>query len=89
MPTAFLAAQTPLTVHTRELMRGITIKGFSNFRSQTVQNPKQLEKALQDISAIIHMPYFKTKTGQKFTMEQIDQALSYVSGNGAKPVLSL
>ena len=68
-------------------MKGITIRGFGNFRTQTVQDPQNLETALKDISAIIHMPQFKTKAGDSFKLEDIHNALSYSSIDGAKAVL--
>ncbi len=75
----YLGGKTPLTIHTSILMRGITIKGFGNFRTRTVQDPQRLEQALQDISSIIDMPHFKTKTGKKFTLEEINDALLFSS----------
>jgi NADPH:quinone reductase-like Zn-dependent oxidoreductase len=83
----YLGGKTPLTIHTSILMKGITIKGFGNFKSKTVQNPQLLEKALSDISAIIEMPHFKTKAGKKFKFEDIDEALCYSSTTGEKAVL--
>jgi NADPH2:quinone reductase len=83
----YLGGPTPLTIHTSMLMRGITIKGFSNFRSQTVQNRALLEQAMKDISSFIHLPHFKTKAGQKFKLEDIKSALAYSSGDGSKAVL--
>lgn len=83
----YLGGKTPLTIHTSVLMRGITIKGFGNFRTKTVQNPKNLEEALKAISEIIHMPHFKTKTGKKFKLEEINDALLFSSKDGAKAVL--
>lgn len=83
----FLGGQPPLIVHTSALIRGITIKGFSNFRSGTVLNLTQLEKAMKSISEIIHMPHFKTKQGREFTPEQIEEALAFSSEDGTKAIL--
>ena len=83
----YLGGKTPLSIHTSMLMRGITLKGFGNFRTKTVQDPQRLEKALEDISDIIHMPPFKTKTGKGFKLEEINDALQYAPGNGSKAVL--
>lgn len=85
----FLDAQTPFRFTTPVLMRGITIKGFSNFRTATVQDPLQLEQALEAISGIIHMPHFKTKTGRKFGYDKAGAALAYVPAGGEKAVLVL
>lgn len=83
----FLGGATPLTVHTSALIRGITIKGFSNFRSGTVLNLSELEKAMKDISEIIHMPHFKTKRGPGFKLEDIVDALAFSAEDGAKAIL--
>ncbi|PJJ08154.1 NADPH:quinone reductase-like Zn-dependent oxidoreductase [Flavobacterium sp. 1] len=83
----YLGGKTPLTLHTSLLMKGITIKGFGNFRTKTVQNTELLEKALIDISEIIGMPHFKTKVGKKFRFEDINDALVYSSTAGGKAVL--
>lgn len=84
----YLGGQVPLTIHTSILMlKGIIVKGFGNFKTKTVENPQNLEKALKKISKIIHMPHFKTKTGKKFKLEEINEALQFISSNGSKAVL--
>jgi NADPH:quinone reductase len=83
----YLGGTTPLTIHTSILMKGITIRGFGNFGTKTVQDQQLLEKALKDISEIINMPHFKTKTGNNFKLDDIDDALKYSSINGGKAVL--
>ncbi len=85
----FLGDNTPLSFHTSLLMKGITIKGFNNFRTETVQDSAQLEQALDEISKIIHMQHFKTKTGKKFKLEQIKEALSSPTEGGGKTVLQI
>ena len=83
----YLGGKTPLTIHTSAFMRGITIKGFGNFRSETVQNPEKLDEALADISNILYMPHFKTKVGKGFTLDEINEALAFSSTGGGKAVL--
>lgn len=83
----YLGGSTPLTIHTRALMRGLVIKRFSNFKTATVQQPQQLAQALQDIRAIIHLPHFATKTGRRFNFEEIAEALQYSAESGGKAVL--
>jgi len=78
----FLDGQTPFSFSTKLLMKGITIKGFSNFRTQTILGAKNLESALNDISSIIHMPHFKTKLGKKFNFEEANEALAFSSTEG-------
>jgi NADPH:quinone reductase len=85
----FLDKETPFSFHTTTLMRGITIKGFSNFRTVTVQNPVNLENALQDISSFIHEPYFKTKVVKLFDLSQANEALKFSSASGGKAVFML
>lgn len=83
----FLGGKTPLSIHTSILMSGLTIKGFSNFRSKTVQNTTLLDKALEDNAEFIEMPHFKTKSGSHFSFEQIEDALAYNVSEGKKAIL--
>ncbi|KAL0487327.1 mitochondrial enoyl-[acyl-carrier protein] reductase [Acrasis kona] len=83
----FLGGQVPLTIHTSVLMKGIILKGFSNFFSSTVLNQEELSKALKDIEAIIHLPHFRTRVGAKFNPEDIKKALEYKGVDLARPVL--
>jgi NADPH:quinone reductase-like Zn-dependent oxidoreductase len=83
----FLGGPAPVSFHTGMLTKGITIKGFSNFKTETVQAPQQLAEALDEISRQIHLPFFKFKASQRFSLEEIDEALAYVSSDGSKAVL--
>lgn len=83
----FLGGATPVSFHTGLLTKGIAIKGFSNFKTETVQDHQQLAGALNDISRVIHQPFFKFDAGKRFRLEEIDEALSFVSSNGSKAVL--
>ncbi len=85
----FIDKETPFSFHTTTLMRGITIKGFSNYRTATVQDPVQLEAAFQDISAIIDQPFFRTKTGGRFSFENVKEAIAFSSPGGGKAVLNI
>lgn len=85
----FIDKETAFSFHTTTLMRGITIKGFSNYRTATVQDPVQLEAAFQDISAIIHQPFFRTKTGGRFSFEEVNDAIGFSSPGGGKAVLNI
>ncbi len=84
----YLGDHIPLTVHLRTLTaKGLTIKPFSNFRTKTVQDPVNLEKALNEISRFIHQPHFKTRIGKKFTWEEFQEALLFSSKEGKKAIL--
>jgi NADPH2:quinone reductase len=83
----YLGDSTPLTIHTRALMRGLTIKPFSNFKTATVQDSHQLAQALAAIRKIIHMPHFTTKIGREFKLEEITEALQFVAADGGKAIL--
>ncbi len=85
----FLDKETPFCFHTTTLMRGVTIKGFSNFRTATVQDPANLEKAFQDISSIIDKTYFQTKIGKKFSLDEANEALKFSSSFGGKAVFMI
>jgi NADPH:quinone reductase-like Zn-dependent oxidoreductase len=84
----YLGDNIPLTVHLRTLAaKGLIIRPFANFRTKTVQNPVNLEKAINEISRFIHQPHFKTRIGKKFTLEEIQEALSFSSKEGKKAIL--
>ena len=63
-------------------MRGVTIKGFSNFRTETVQHKGKLAAALNDISQVIDNQHFKTKIGRKFNFKDAAEAIAYSSPEG-------
>ncbi len=83
----FLGEPEPFSIHTRALMRGITLQGFSNFKSKTVSDPDLLEQAFGELAKMIHMPHFKTIVGKEFSFEQINEALLYKGKAGEKAVL--
>jgi NADPH2:quinone reductase len=85
----FLGGPVPVSFHTGLLTKGIAIKGFSNFKTETVQDPQQLAQALEAISRVIHLPYFKFNAGKKFGLEEIEAALSYAAADGTKAVLAI
>ncbi len=83
-----LGGDQPLCIHNSMLlMNDLTITGFGNFTSKTVQDPEKLGEALKDLSEIINMPYFKTKVGKIFKLEEINEALQFSSDSGGKAVL--
>ena len=84
----YIGDAAPFTFHTSTLaLKNIIIRPFSNFNTETVKNPENLEKALKQIEELIHMPHFKTKTGKRFRLEEINDALTYIGTNGKKAVL--
>lgn len=84
----YLGDSEPLTVPMSLLgVRNLTLKPFLNIFSETVRNPDLLAKALEDIAMVIHLPHFKTKLGERFTFEAINDALQYKGANGQKAVL--
>jgi NADPH2:quinone reductase len=84
----YIGDSNPFTFHTSTLaLKNIVIRPFANLNTETVKNPEKLEKALKDIGELIHMPHFKTKTGKRFRLEEINDALIYSGDNGKKAVL--
>lgn len=83
----YLGDDTPLTIHTRALMRGLTIKRFSNSKTATVQQPDQLATALRAIQEIMHLPHFATKIGRTFKLTEIQEALQFRTEGRGKAVL--
>ena len=84
----YIGDAVPFTFHTSTLaLKNITIRPFSNFNTETVKDPNNLEKAVKEIGELLHLPHFKTKIGKKFRLEEINDALAYSGGNGKKAVL--
>lgn len=85
----YIGDAVPLTFHTSMLaVKNISIKPFSNLKTETVSSPENLEQALKDISELIDRPHFKTKIGKWFKLEDINDALLYKAEGGGKAVLS-
>lgn len=83
----YLGDQVPLTVNMSTLsLKNLVIKPFANIKTDTVQNPEKLEKALKEIAGFIHMPHFITKIGKRFRLEEIDEALLFKTVNGKKAI---
>lgn len=84
----YIGDAEPLTVAMSTLaVKFITIRPFSNFMTETVKDPIQLENALEAIRKIIHQDHFKTRLGQRFTLQEINDAIAYKGEGGEKPVL--
>lgn len=84
----YVVDTVPFIFYTSTLaLKNIVIRPFSNLHTETVKNPQNLEKALKEISGLLHLPHFKTKTGKRFRLEEIEDALAYDGDNGKKPVL--
>jgi len=84
----YIGDAVPFAFHTSTLaLKNIIIRPFSNFNTETVKNPENLAKAVKEISGLLHLPHFKTKTGKRFRLEEIEDALTYNGGNGKKAVL--
>lgn len=84
----YLGAQTPVTFHAAVLMRGLTIRSFSNFKTATVQDPQLLEQALEDLESMIGKPHFATKAGRTFSLDQIEEAIAFAATGKGKAVLT-
>ncbi|WP_159445132.1 zinc-binding dehydrogenase [Filimonas lacunae] len=83
----YLGGGEPLNFHTRVLMKGITLKGFSNFRTATVKEPLLLEQALSELGKIIGNPHFATKAGMQFRFSQIEEAFAFATSGKGKAIL--
>ncbi|MEO8947184.1 MAG: zinc-binding dehydrogenase [Mucilaginibacter sp.] len=84
----YIGDSVPFNFHTSMLaVKNIIIKPFANTSTETVKDPDKLAEALKEIGKLIHQPHFKTKIGQRFKLEEINEAISYVSVNGRKAVL--
>ena len=85
-----LAGPGPMTVPLNLLMaKDLTVKSFSNFRSATVRDPKQMEEALTEISKLLHTPSFQAEKAKEFGIDEIDAALAFTGTGHGKAVLML
>jgi NADPH:quinone reductase len=85
----YLDTKNPLSFSSSVLMRGISLQSFSNFKTETVQNKQQLAIALDEISQVLHMPHFATKIGKIFSLDDVEQALSYTAEDGGKAIFKV
>ncbi|MGF7043006.1 zinc-binding dehydrogenase [Mucilaginibacter lappiensis] len=84
----FICDSVPFSFHTSLLaVKNVSIRPFANTSTETVKNSNKLAEALKEIGQLIHQPHFKTKIGERFKLEEINEAISYVSENGGKAVL--
>jgi len=84
----FLAGTAPMSVPSAVfMMKNLVMKRFSNFNSATVKDVKRLAEALTYIQGVIADPLFRTKIGETFRLEQIQEAMAYESTPGAKAIL--
>jgi NADPH:quinone reductase len=78
----------PLQLPTTLLLtKTLTLRGFSNFASPTVQDPKRLDDALRHIGELLALPHARTSLGRTYPFEQIDDAMAAVGKGEGKPVL--
>lgn len=83
----FLGASAPLTISSRLIMaKNLILKRFSNFASPTVSDPAKLEVAIHSLEAVIGHSLFRTRAGETFTLDQIEEAMAYEVAPGAKAV---
>jgi NADPH:quinone reductase len=73
----FMAGGGPIAIASPLLVaKNLVIRGFSNFATPTVKDSARLAEALTAITAIADHPAFKTKLGQQFRLDQIDEAMA-------------
>lgn len=84
-----LGGATPVAIPSLLFMsRNLTIRRFSNFESPTVKKRENLVRALEALEDAIDDPLFRTRIGNIFRPDQIEQAMAYESAEGTKAVLA-
>jgi NADPH2:quinone reductase len=84
----FLAGPVDFSIQSRLMLeKNLTLRGFSNFMTRTVQDHGALAEALKDLSSLIADPIFKTTLGDRFSFDQIDAAIKYQGAAGVKALL--
>ena len=83
-----LGGPTPISLPTMLIMgRNLTLRRFSNLESGLVQDPHRLAVAIKAMSSFIDDTLFKTRVGQEFGFDQVDEAMAYEAVPGARAVL--
>ncbi len=84
----FIGDNIPFSFHTSLLaVKNVIIRPFANTNTTTVKNHDELALALKEIGKLIHQPHFKTKPGQMFKLEEVNEALRFTGQGGGKAVL--
>ncbi|NTZ83014.1 zinc-binding dehydrogenase [Burkholderia metallica] len=69
------------------MMKDLSMQRFSNFESRTVREQERLVAALSALEGMIGDPVFRTRLGQEFSFDLIDDAMAYESIDGRKAIL--
>jgi NADPH2:quinone reductase len=84
----FLGGMVPFALPSPLLMaRNLTFRRFTVLESPLVTDPARLAAALSEIEKIIGEPLFRTRIGDEFRLDEIDQAMSYRSTGGGRALL--
>lgn len=70
------------------MMKDLSMQRFSNFESRTVREHERLVAALHALESVIGDPVFRTRVGQEFSFDLIDDAMTYESVDGRKAILA-
>lgn len=86
----FLAGVEPVSFPSALLMgKDLTLRRFSNFDTPAVRDPGRLERMMRELEAVVANPLFHTRVGQSFTLDEVDAAMAYETGPGAKAVFEI
>ncbi|KWZ29856.1 alcohol dehydrogenase catalytic domain-containing protein [Burkholderia anthina] len=84
-----MAGPVPFPVSAPLFMtKDLSMRRFSNFESRTVREHDRLVAALSALEGMIGDPVFRTRVGQEFSLDRIDDAMAYESIDGRKAVLT-
>ncbi|WP_186195863.1 Zn-dependent oxidoreductase [Burkholderia gladioli] len=84
----FLDRAAPFSIPTSLLMmKDLTLRRFSNFESATVREPQRLAAALRALEGVIGDPVFRTRLGEAFAYEHVEQAMALEAPEGRKAIL--
>ncbi|OUJ15584.1 zinc-binding dehydrogenase [Acetobacter sp. DsW_063] len=84
----FLGGASPISIPSALFVtKTLEMKGFSNFNSVTVKDAGALRGALAYLEGIIIDPLFRTQCGERFSFDEIEDAMAYETRHGARAVL--
>ncbi len=86
----FLSGAEKVTFHSSVfMMKGATMKRFSNFDSPTVRDEKRLVNMMADLEGCIEDPWFRTHVGQDFDLSEFQAAMKYDATSGRRAIFVL
>ena len=84
----FMGGAAPISLPTASVLgRNLSLSRFTVLDNATVSDPARLATALEAVGAVIDDPLLRTRIGEIFHFDDIDQALAYEGAGGGRALL--